>query len=183
MPALAIHRHLDGDEGGLGPCLAFRGEAELAQVFPDRILLRRGERYETLRLPEVSASLGQAPATTGRAATAGIRAPSVLSDGTSVRDLRDEIVRNPLSFARRVATIPVRENGRLVGYRLRARDGSRTLEELGVQPDDVVTEVNGIRLDTRRGGMQALRDLRTADSISLTLRRGGSEIPLSLSLQ
>jgi general secretion pathway protein C len=156
---------------GVGDTLP--GNAVLQEVYPDRVILKRGARFETLRLPEE---------TTGVQIQASQPAETFDPEATA-RQLRDQILQNPASFAQRVATVPVREGGRLIGYRLLPKEGDTVLEQLGLLPDDVITEVNGTRLENPQQSLRALRKLASAKNIELTLLRDEVEMPMTLSLE
>ncbi len=165
------------------------GQARLAEVYADRVIIERAGVRETLRLPENLATLGGAPASDSRAA-ASAAAPA--TDGKDLpsglpsqpAELRDHLVKNPAQLAQLVAAQPHRENGRLMGYKLSPKDGgSEFLASFGVYPDDVITQVNGIALTSQKRGIRALRKLIKANQVELTVLRNGAEVPVSISLQ
>jgi len=57
------------------------------------------------------------------------------------------------------------------------------LSELGIQKNDVITQINGVRLDKPQNGISALRKLSTAKNLNIMVKRNGMEIPLNISLQ
>src|SRR3546814_9180242 len=77
--------------------------------------------------------------------------------------------------------LPVSENGRLIGVRLRVPDPT-LLERVGLRADDVITAVNGIPLDgpERRAELEAA--LHAGGVVTLTVRRDGSDRPVSVGL-
>ena len=78
----------------------------------------------------------------------------------------------------------VKENGKQVGYRLQPQQkGAELMQQAGLEADDVITEINGIKLDNPQNGIGALRQLSTADSVSITVVRNGTEVPLNIQLQ
>lgn len=151
------------------------GSATLEEVLADHVILKRNGRLEKLRLPENSTPIAVA-ATTSRGASTDI---NQLTPG----QLRDSIVKNPMQFARKVRTIPHKENGKLVGYKLRARDYQGVLAQYGLQPNDIVTEVNGTALNNPKTSLRALRSLATATEINATILRDGVEMPIFVSLE
>jgi len=149
------------------------GSATLQEVLADHVILKRNGRLEKLRLPEESTPI--AVATTARKGAD----VSQLSAG----QLRDNIVKDPMQFARKVRTIPHKENGKLIGYKLRARDYEAVLAQYGLQPNDIVTEVNGTALNNPKTSLRALRSLATATEINATIVRDGVEMPIFVSLE
>jgi len=152
------------------------GSARITGIFGDRIVLRRNGRAETLRLEQQ----GVAPPRGGPNNRAGNRGGDVIE---RARALRDRLSRNPMALARLVRFQAHREGGELVGFRIRPRtEEARLLEEIGIGPQDVVTRVNGIALDDPRRADRALRALRDAPMITVTVLRDGRSRRLSLPL-
>ena len=178
--ALAIISAASGEEKVYGVGDELPGAATLEEVLEDRVILKRNGRLETLRLPEDSTPV----ALSGSAADRGSDpiSESSLSD-LSPRDIRDRIVRNPMDFARKVRTIPHREDGKLIGYKVRAREYQDLLQQYGLQPDDVVIEVNGTPLNDPKESLRTLRSLATATTIEAKILRDGVEMPLFVSLE
>ncbi|MEN8803321.1 MAG: type II secretion system protein GspC [Thiogranum sp.] len=156
------------------------GGAKLSEIYPDRIILERNGRFETLRLPKDRTN--PQPGDTGsRSAT---RAGSVGTPGkvAAFQKYRNEIKRNPSSFMNYVQAAPHREGGKFVGFKLKPGKQADAFEQLGLQSGDVVTAINGVQIDSPSTGMKAMRALGEGDSVSVTLLRGGQETSLSLSL-
>ena len=97
--------------------------------------------------------------------------------------LRDYLVRNPATMQQLVSIGAYRENGKVVGYRLMPKQDTAILRNYGIESGDVVTSLNGVRLDNQRRGLKALRQLVTASNIDMTVLRNGAEVPISISLQ
>ncbi|HDP89027.1 MAG TPA: type II secretion system protein GspC [Thioalkalivibrio sp.] len=148
---------------GIGDSLP--GNATLRAVYADRVVLERNGVLETLRLPRESLGAGVSIGTPS-SATTGI--------ATELQRYRREAMRNPARMAEMVAAEPVEEDGRFVGYRVTPRQDLPVFEQLGFQAGDVVTEVNGVALDTPEAGIRALRQLATARELNVTVLRNGT---------
>ncbi len=172
--ALAIISEGRGEEKVYGIGDELPGSATLEEVLADHVILKRNGRLEKLRLPEKSTPVAVASASARRNVDV-----SQLTPG----QLRDNIVKDPMQFARKVRTIPHKENGKLVGYKLRARDYEDVLAQYGLQPNDIVTEVNGTALNDPKTSLRALRSLATATEINATIMRDGVEMPIYVSLE
>ncbi len=153
------------------------GGATLKEVHAQYIVLSRGGRLETLRLPtdslKVSNGVLASPAT---AASPGV-APDA---GALLQQYREQFIKNPQSLANLLQGEPYWENGRLIGYRLRPGRDPGVLEKFGIQSGDVVTAINGVSLTDPGGRMELLRDLNNATQFNVNLIRGGR--PLSISI-
>ncbi|MGI9320876.1 MAG: PDZ domain-containing protein, partial [Thiogranum sp.] len=149
-----------------------------SEIYPDRIILERNGRFETLRLPKERMQPGAA------SSPGATRAGSASSPGkvAAFQKYRNEIKRNPSSFMNYVRATPHREDGKFVGFKLQPGRQSDAFNQLGLQPGDVVTAINGVQIDSPSSGMKAMRSLSDGDSVDVTLLRGGQETSLSLSL-
>ncbi len=88
-----------------------------------------------------------------------------------------------MAVAKRFQAIPVEEDGRNIGYKLKALRGESLLKKLELQPDDVFVEINGIGLDKPFQALDALKSLTTAENVSLTVLRNGNRETLDFNLQ
>lgn len=163
------------------------GGAVLKEVHPDRVVLERNGRLETLRLPKealggdlggggqgggpVSATSPRTPAAS-RAATGGAAPPATL------REYRDLVVNDPQGAGNLVQINPKSADGRFVGYELQPGQDAALLSRMGLAPGDIVTSVNGIKLDSPAKALGLLRGLSNAEEIRLDIERGG--VPQSL---
>lgn len=153
------------------------GNAKLKEVYSDRIILQRGNRLETLKLPEKGANIQfNQPSKPAQASR-------ILQQSQSAKQLRDQIVANPRVLAQMVSTQPVRRGGKLIGYRLRPKQDTGTLEQYGLMPQDIITQVNGVQLDSPKKGLRVLRQLMKAKHIDLVVQRNGVSTPVAISLE
>jgi general secretion pathway protein C len=156
------------------------GGAKLSEIYPDRIILERNGRFETLRLPKERTQPQPGKQGNRSARPAG----SAGSSGkvAAFEKYRKEIKRNPSSFMNYVQATPHREGGKFVGFKLRPGRQPEAFNQLGLQSGDIVTAINGVQIDSPSSGMKAMRALGDGDSVNATLLRGGQETTLSLSL-
>ncbi|HHO68568.1 MAG TPA: type II secretion system protein GspC [Gammaproteobacteria bacterium] len=149
------------------------GGAKLSEIYPDRIILERSGRFETLRLPR-DRTPSAAPARRSR--------PVPGDRNAALQRYRSEIKRNPNSFLNYVRATPARQNGKFVGFRLQEGKKRGVLKELGLRPGDIVTGVNGIAIDNPARGIDAMRALGEGQDVNVTLMRGGQELSLNFTL-
>jgi general secretion pathway protein C len=156
------------------------GGATLSEIYPDRIILERGGRFETLRLPKEESVAGPRRVSHRDA----LRASSSTGSGRAAafRRYRNEIRRNPASFLNYVRATPHKEGGRFVGFALQEGPQSGAFQELGLSPGDVVTAINGVEIESPADGLKAMQALREGDSVNVTLLRDGQETTLSFTL-
>ena len=145
----------------------------LHRLYADKALLLRAGRYETLTL-EGSDSPGKDKL--ARHEAGPVTSPTASS--AKLAEYRRELLQNPQRMSRYVRLRPVQRQGKLFGYRLLPGRQRGLLEEFGLQGGDVVTAVNGTKLDSAVQGLSVLQELAEARQIQLEIERGGT--PLSL---
>ncbi len=150
------------------------GGATLHEVHVDRVILKRGGAFETLRLPKQSQSLGRnsAQRTRNAAAIAEARDPN--------NSLRRTIAGSAAAFTEIVRPQPFMPNGQMKGYRVYPGRDRRAFAALGLRPGDLVTEMNGQKLDNMQSGIEAFRQLGDATQMTVTIERNGADMQLIL---
>ena len=107
--------------------------------------------------------------------------------GNSVRiteSYRDNIVQNQLSDILMQATaIPFMEDGEIKGFQVLQIDEGSIYDKGGFQNGDVVTEINGIRLDSVSGAVRVLQNLKTTQDIELSYSRNGSNFTKKINVE
>lgn len=153
------------------------GGAVVHDILPDRVVLERSGRYETLRLPKERLELS-APA----AATSG-GAGLTPAMGSQLRDLRESIKNNPQELLNLAELQPVMQGGQLRGYRIRPRRFLELFNAAGLTANDVVTAVNGIPVTDPAQFAALNAQLSSASSLRLSVERpSGVREDISLDL-
>jgi len=148
------------------------------RILPDHILISRNGRLEKLLLEKPKAKPGS-----GRnRASRSIAVPAAANASRVLQSYKRRYADNPLALAKRFQAIPVTENGRNIGYKLKALRGERLLQRLGLREDDVFVEINGIGLDKPFQALDALKSLSTAEDVSITVLRNGNRQTMHFSL-
>jgi len=149
------------------------GGATLHEVQADRVILKRGGAFETLKLPKMSENLGT-PARTPRAVM-----PSTVDGSRTPRGVSPA---NLGTFTEVLRPQPFMPNGQLQGYRVYPGRDRRAFAALGLRPGDLVKDINGQPLDNLQNGMELFRTLGTATSLTVTVERNGADMVLNLDL-
>lgn len=76
-----------------------------------------------------------------------------------------------------------REGGQVVGYKIRPGRNAEQFAALGLQPDDIVTAVNGMPLNNPGKIMEIYKNMSNATSANLEIKRGGSVLSVDVVLQ
>ncbi len=151
----------------------------IKEIHPEYVVLERNGRLETLKLQKISGIAGFGRSKNSRSSLSG----RARSPAAALKEIRTDILKNPTSFGDYALPVVVKENGRQIGYRLQPQKKGKLLAELGIQSSDVITQINGIKLDKPQNGISALRKLSTAKNLNIVVKRNGAEIPLNISLQ
>lgn len=141
----------------------------------DHIIIDRYGKLERLNLQKPTVSSAR------EGLFGGIQMNSVASTRL-LQSYKKRYVSNPLALAKRFQAIPVQENGRNVGFRLKALRGESLLKKLNFDANDVFTKINGISLDKPFQALDALKSLTTANSVSVTILRNGNEQTMDFAL-
>ncbi|AVP99071.1 type II secretion system protein GspC [Ahniella affigens] len=177
----------------------------LDQVYPDRVILNRGGNLESLPLREDSgASSGNNTRSTGRATASNstmptpsqntsfmaqvgqiqgpVGAPNIPAQGIDLEAVRKQYDVDPMALARAITPSPVMVNGEFVGVRLNAGPQQSMLQKLGLQPEDIVTSVNGQSITDPSRIQGIVAGLGNATSVSIQVLRNGKPQTLTLNV-
>jgi general secretion pathway protein C len=142
------------------------GGGEVVEVQADRVVLLRGGRHEALRL-----------AMTEPSATADNRDNETMA--RILGRLQRTLQATPASLIGVVNFQPLREHGRITGYRLAPGRDPGLLESLGLQPGDVVRGIDGVALDSLPRTFDMVQRLTDADEFRLDVTRGNQKLSLA----
>lgn len=161
------------------------GGVLVKEIHAEHVMLERNGRLETLKLQKESGEddILSSGSDQGSGSSRLRSLTSSASPGEALNEIRSEIMKNPTSFADYALPIVVKENGQQIGYRLEPQKKGELLSELGIQSGDVITQINGVKLDKQQNGISALRKLTTASNVNIVVKRNGAEIPLNISLK
>lgn len=176
------------------------GGATLEEIYPDRVILLHEGASETLTLPVDQAPGGAASSGPAPAAAAGARtAPAAVNPANGLPNnvlftppqatgqidysrLQQQLGVDPASLARQVSALPVMVDGKMTGVRL-SGGPEALVSRLGLKPDDVVTAVNGMPLDSPARLPQLLENLKSATRVEATVLRDGKPTTVSVNLK
>lgn len=178
----------------------------LDAVYADRVALSRGGRIEVLKLrgndaakpaaanapaapvaiTPFAATPLQPPATGGAAIDRNlfgqVSAQNLPLVGVDMDKVKQQLGVDPAELANQITPMPVMEDGKFVGVRLNGGQHAAALNQLGLQPEDIVTAVNGVSVtDPSRIG-PAISALSTAARIEVTVRRNGKPQTLTVDI-
>ena len=149
--------------------------ATVLHIYPDRLILDLHGASQTLMLD------GDDFKATGKSQRAKA-APTTRSTTRTVKLNRAEILKNPGKLTHYIRISPVREDGRIKGYRLRPGRDASVFNEAGLKSGDIAVELNGIDLTNMAEAMTLMKAFPTMTSMSVSVLRNGQIHELFLSI-
>jgi len=155
---------------------------QLTAIFPDRVILNRNGKLETLRLDKESTS-----GLTGSPITQLQEQPVAQGDdenaSESLAEIRSQLLEDPSKVADYIRVQPVNTGSGLSGYRIYPGRDRTVFAAAGLRPGDIVTAVNGTALNDPSRSLQLLNELSQSSQINLTVDRGGQPQSFSINLE
>jgi general secretion pathway protein C len=181
------------DVYAVGDPIPMGNNVTVAKILSDRVILSNNGKYESLWLfkddPNTRSRVGTSP---GRSVDRSVSRPVPVHyesennesyvEGPPPIIEQNNISRMGNTLSDVVAMSIHRENGQIVGYKIRPGRNAEMFNSLGLQADDVVTAVNGMPLDNPGKIMEIYRSMGTATSANLQILRNGSTVNLDISL-
>ena len=184
--AKAIISDASGNEEYYSVGMQVPGGASLEEIHSDYVMLKRNNRLEILRLPADESAVGQPggggmvvpPSMSTAPQGRHVLPPSSMgadnrSTSAMLHEYRDALNQDPQSVMDLVRAEPVREGDKLIGYRVSPGRDRQLLSRFGLRAGDVVTMVNGVRLDNPVKGLEIIQNLQTAGQVNIEVMRNG----------
>jgi len=143
-------------------------QARIRQVYPDRVIIERDGRDETLMLDgeEYGKPLPQ---------------PRVI-DSAALSSLRSELLTNPAKITDYLNISPAHSDSKMAGYRLNPGKNATFFNQSGLQPNDLAIAINGLDLRDNTQAMQAMQQMSGATELTVTVERQGEQFDITVRL-
>lgn len=149
--------------------------AKLKAVLPDRVIIDNSGRDETLMLEGIDYSKRSTVAQ-----RSSVRSSEPSQD--KLASIREAILNNPQDIFQYVRLSQVKEEGRIVGYRVSPGKDAALFESVGLENGDIAIEFNGFDL-TRPDVMNDLaRAVSDMTEINLSVLRDGQQHDIYIQL-
>jgi len=151
----------------------------LHKIHSKKVILLRNGQYETLHLigtQEMKTNKIKEPAEGGQ--KEGKKEDKIRPEKL-LGDYQRQLKTNPNRLMKLVRLSPVNQNGHFVGYRLKSGKDKNLLSQFDLQPGDILTGVNGVKIDSPLKGFGVIQQLATANQIDLEVLRHGRVVSLS----
>lgn len=158
----------------IGDRLDAHRDVEVVAIERKRVILQNGPRREELVLDEEEQPVARSRRTTARAPRARPdRRASRSRLSSRLKELREQAAeredaggRTPASLFSEARILPKYEDGEMVGIQLSAIKSGSFYEKFGFQDGDVITELNGIRIDNPSASAKLLNELTEAEEFT-----------------
>jgi type II secretion system protein C len=141
--------------------------ARLQEIYRDHVVLVKGAHRTTLYVASAIAS--EDSGNTDALAMVGGPAPAVESPLLSVEPVTDYL-----------RPVPVYQNGVITGFQVYPGARSAVFTKWGLQPGDVMTELEGQPVNDADSLMQTLRGLVEGETLTATVQRAGAPVSVTL---
>lgn len=182
--ARAIIAEPNGNENFFRIGAALPGGAELVEIYPDRIILKRAGQHETLRLPRDGLESATPQTRVRQPVAPAASAGPAANAGALLAEYRRRVAENPQALLDLARAVPYNDpaTGAFAGFRLLPGNNPALFAQLGLRPNDLVKAVNGIEMDSAVRGAEAMQSLAEASQLNLRIERAGQEIDLSVDI-
>ncbi len=163
-------------------------QVSLKRVEPLKVIINNNGRNETLTLLEklneqviasVDSNKKEADNNTNGKTIDKRRDSRLTKDLT---DMRNKLAQSPQSYAGLARFEPVVDNaGQIAGFKVAPGKDPRMFSRLGLRRNDVVKSINGQGL-SNDAYWTALKQLRTAETLEISIERNGQPVTLLLNL-
>ncbi|HHQ4750139.1 TPA: GspC family type II secretion system variant ExeC [Aeromonas veronii] len=140
-------------------------QARIRQVYPDRVIIERDGRDETLMLD--GEEYGK---------------PLPQTNAAPLGSLRSELMADPGKITDYLNISPVQVDGRMTGYRLNPGSNPEFFNQSGLRANDLAISINGLDLRDNMQAMQAMQQLAGATEMTVTVERQGEQFDVYVRL-
>lgn len=144
--------------------------ALLHSIFPDRVILKRAGKLETLRIDRDRPSSASETAYRRPAANRNPNSPAA-----QLSKVRQTLLADPSKASNYLRVQPANSGGQMRGYRIYPGRDRSVFTAAGLRPGDLVTQVNGIQLNDPSQGLQLLSSIGQASALTVVIERGGQQ--------
>lgn len=173
----------------VGDALPASGRVVLAKVMPQQVVIDNNGTYELIKLYDGPGIAVPARPVTRPASDSSASMPGPETSRASVNErsalagqYRRQLYDNPESLASVVSVSPVRQEDRIVGYRIAPGADRAAFDAFGLQRGDIVTAVNGLALSDASNTVKLYQLMKDATDATFDIERDGGTVTVSVDL-
>ncbi|MCK5720297.1 MAG: type II secretion system protein GspC [Thiomargarita sp.] len=145
-------------------------EVKIHEIHPKKVILLRNGVTETLKFIGLKNSNTDTTKVTNLTKR---KAKNNISPGKLFGNYQKQLKKNPAKLMNLLRIYPVEKAGRFIGYRLKPGQNRNLLSRFDLQSGDILTTINGIKLNSPMQGIKAIQQLATANKIDIEILRNG----------
>ncbi|MCP5207101.1 MAG: general secretion pathway protein GspC [Hahellaceae bacterium] len=149
--------------------------AELVEVYSDRVLLRRSGKIETLRFPEVISESEKVVASTGQS-----KANNINNAQDFLGEAEKRLTKDPLGTLGAVGLAPV-SAGESSGYVYNGQNPM--LRQMNLQKGDIIRSVNGFPIGDVQKDRDLLKQFYSEGNVLVEIERDGTFFSINYPLR
>ncbi|RDH85188.1 MAG: type II secretion system protein GspC [endosymbiont of Galathealinum brachiosum] len=154
------------------------GSAIIKEIWNDHVVITRNGHSEILRIIK-DEMLGEV-----FSFIPDFKNLKPLVAKTPLDIIRLKIIDNPYLLIDYADAEAVKVNGKQIGYQLFPKKmGSTTIAEIGIEPGDVITSLNNVKLINAKNAKIALTKLVTDRDVTISVNRKNSKLSIRVELQ
>lgn len=188
--AFAIISMADSDQKMYSENENIADGVKVLEIYSDKVVIEnRGVKQEIFLSDGSNTNVATGPTTNARPTNIAARQSSPRPTAASappqrrgenlgqqdLRKLRSEIMNDVSILAQYSAPEPLLMDGQVKGFRLHLSNRLRLLYQVGFRPGDVITELNGVRLNDPSTIQQTLYNFISSDQLAVSVMRGQEE--------
>ena len=155
------------------------GDAKVEEIFIQHIMISRQGEYETLTLFSVLNAKPVSNEITHIEKVTDLTGSSFVT--RKLNKYKAIAMKDPIALSRVVNFAPVTDGKQFVGYKLSPGMDSAFFRKAGLRRGDVLTAINGVKLDSPNQVLSLMADLTLANELALTVDRGGEPLSFTYS--
>lgn len=159
------------------------GGAILHEIHEKQVTLSRNGQIEILNLLDSKKSTPIANTISEAKNVQNSSNADELSPGQLLGHYQHQLQTDPNSLMKLIRISPINQAGRLVGYQINPGQDPHLLARFNLQPGDILTTLNGVKLDSPINGLSVIQPLATAEQINLEILREGQPLSFSFNVE
>ncbi|WP_297486738.1 PDZ domain-containing protein [Thermococcus sp.] len=167
---------------GLGDSLA---GYRLEQVLSNAVIMRRNGREYRLEIKQKALKGYQQVPLVSKKNTANEN-DKISHEGTATvvpRSLIEKYTKNVDKIWKDIGIVPEKRGGSIQGFRIRYIRRGSVFDKLGLKRGDLITAVNGERLNDYGTVMELFQSIDDLEGLTLNIKRGKKEVELDYDIQ
>jgi len=164
------------------------GGAKVDEIREKEVILLRNGRYESLKLegsqlPHIGNTEDSFSKTVVVDSKVDADVNNMIPPEQLLGQFQQQLQTDPVALSQLMKVSPVVEAGRFMGYQLSPGKNPALMSQFNLQAGDILTQINGITLDSPLKGLDALPTLASTDRVDLQILRNGQLLTFSFPVQ